>query len=192
MHTTVTDRRNRSASPEIVIRRVTPSDCEDLARFYGALSADSLRARFLGYTRGLSGAVARSFCTLDHLRDEGFVALATDCDRDRIVGHVCLIHNGARGLELAICVADEYQGLGIGRRLFDTALAWSRDHEFATIVATCYAANSRVLALLASSPLGARVTPAGAGLVDVAIPLQASRSTVGTATQSLLPRLLAT
>src|SRR5687768_11613840 len=118
----VIDRPTSGSSPGIVIRRVRPSDREDLSRFYGALSAESRRARFLGYTRGLSGAAARSFCTLDHVHDEGFVAVESDEGRDRIVGHLCLVASAAEAPELAVAVADEHQGRGIGRRLFEAAL----------------------------------------------------------------------
>lgn len=174
MHTPAADRPNYSTTPEFVIRPVLTSDSGDLFSFYGGLSGESLHVRSLGYTRGLSGPVARSLCTLDHMRDEGFVARATEHGEDRILGHVCLAHVGPRQLELGICVADGYQGLGIGRRLFEAAVSWATAHRFESIVASCYATNGRVLALLASAPFGARIAPADAGVVDVTIPLEAN------------------
>lgn len=156
----------------IAIRRVRPSDSEDLRDFYVALSEADLRARFLGYTRGLSATAARAFCTLDHMHDAGFVALAMAKGPNRIVGHVCLACIGPRQLELGIAVASDCNGMGIGRRLFDAALAWSQDRRFVSIVATCYADNSRVLGLLTSAPFGASVGSSDAGVVDVTIPLE--------------------
>ncbi len=42
----------------------------------------------------------------------------------------------ASTVELAVAVADEYDGQGIGRRLFEVALAWAGEHQIETVVAT--------------------------------------------------------
>jgi acetyltransferase len=154
------------------VRRVRPGDHLALAAFYGRLSPESLRQRFLCTGRGLSEAAARTFCTLDHLHEEGFVAVAPDDDAtERVVGHVCLVDAGRRRLEIGICVADELQGRGVGRRLFEVALAWASARDYTSIVATCFATNSRVLGLLGSAPHGATLRAADAGTVEVEIPL---------------------
>ena len=157
---------------DVAIRRIRPSDVEDLARFYKELSTVSLWARFLGYTRGLSGSTSRALCALDHMHDEGLVAVHGDPDSPRIVGHVCLADAGAGAAEIGICVADDFQGRGIGRRLFEQATAWAVERGFKSIVASCFVNNARVLAVLASAPYGARTTFAGEGVVDVTIPLE--------------------
>lgn len=161
----------RPVADRVVIRRVRPADGEALSAFYAGLSPDSLHARFLGYTRGIASGLARSFCTLDHMHDEGFVAVVSERGSERIVGHLCLAHLSATQLELGIAVGDEFQGRGMGRRLFETAIAWAREHRFASVVASCFARNSRVLALLTSTPYGAQVTTSDGGVVEVVIPL---------------------
>ncbi len=65
-----------------------------LSAFYAGLSPDSLAARFLGYTQGISNGLARSFCTLDHMHDEGFVAVAEVEGVPQIVGHLCFADVG--------------------------------------------------------------------------------------------------
>jgi GNAT superfamily N-acetyltransferase len=157
---------------DIEIRRVRPSDDEALSTFYAELSPDGLTARFLGYTRGITGGLAHAFCTLDHMHDEGFVAIAGEAADDRIVGHLCLAHVSPFQLELGIAVSDEIQGLGVGRRLYETAISWAREHRYTSVVATCFAGNSRVLALLTSAPYGGQVASSGGGVVDVVIPLE--------------------
>ena len=152
---------------DVVIRRVRPSDQRPLADFYAGLSPESRRARFLGIIPGLTPSQSLSFCTPDHQHGEGFVAVAGD----RLVGHLCLEPNGAGSLELAVAVADEWQGRTIGRRLFEAALAWARGHGCRTIVATAYADNLRVLRLLSSAPLPPTVRGPEAGVVTVTIPL---------------------
>jgi acetyltransferase len=158
---------------QVEIRRIRPSDSEDLVAFYRCLSPESLHARFLGYTRGISGGVARSFCTLDHIHDEGFVAITEVAGRKWIIGHLCFARVGPTELELGIAVSDEFQGHGIGRKLFETALDWASDHRFTTVVAICFADNSGALRLLSSAPHGCKVSLSDGGVVGVTIPLQA-------------------
>jgi acetyltransferase len=153
----------------IDIRRVRPSDAEALRSFYEALSSESRRARFLGSGSVADPGTARAFCTPDHMHDEGFVAVAAT---GALIGHLCLVDVGDNRLELGVAVADEWQGHGIGRRLFEAALDWARDRGVTTIVASCFADNWRVLSLLRSAPHPPTIEPAAAGVVDVLIPMR--------------------
>ncbi len=162
--------------PQPEIRRVHPADQAALVDFYSNLSAETRYARFLGFTRGVSSDLARSFCTPDHIHGEGFVALLGDPMRagpPRIVGHLCLQPCGDRQLELAIAVADAYQGRGIGRQLMTSALNWAQARGTQQILASAFADNSRVLRLLSSAPYPASVNSVGGGVVDIVIPLVA-------------------
>lgn len=69
----------------IEVRGIRPPDLDDLSAFYGALSPEVLHSRFLGTTGGLTGSAARQFCTLDHMHDEGFVALIRGAAENRVV-----------------------------------------------------------------------------------------------------------
>ena len=153
---------------DLTLRRVRPSDGAALSAFYAGLSAESRRSRFLGPASGVSDALSRSFCTPDHSHAEGFVALAAD---GALVGHLCLEPLDESRLELAVAVADEWQGRGIGRALFEAALGWARQRRYREVVASAYADNGRVLRLLSSAPFAAQVSPAGAGVVNVTLPL---------------------
>ncbi len=155
---------------DLVVRRIQPSDRELLPDFYASLSPDSRYARFLG-SGNLSDDAVRSFCTPDHMHDEGFVALLRDGDRPRVVGHLCLEPAGPGRLELAVAVSDAVQGRGIGRRLMVAALEWATARHFEAILATALVGNSRVLRLLTSAPYPAHVAAADSGAVDVVIPL---------------------
>jgi GNAT superfamily N-acetyltransferase len=159
-------------SSDVLIRRVRPSDRDELAAFYAALSPESRRARFLGTSAGLSASQSRSFCTPDHQHAEGFVALAPAATgAATVVGHLCLEPVGEGRLELAVAVVDTWQGHGIGRTLFEAALDWARQRRCTEIVASAYADNGRVLRLLSSAPHSPRISVADAGVVNVSIPL---------------------
>lgn len=96
-----------------------------------------------------------------------------------IVGHLCLEPAGADGAEeVALAVADERQGQGIGRRLFEAAIAWSLGRGVPRLAASAFSDNSGVLRLLSSAPGGARIRPAGGGVVEIEMPLPVSERTV--------------
>lgn len=151
------------------IRPVEPSDRAALAEFYQRLSTESRYSRFLGFTRGLTADQSRSMCSLNHVSDEGFVATAQRHGRDIIVGHLCLDRVEPGVVELGVAVSDDVHGSGIGRRLFEAAMAWAWANGSPTIVATAFADNSRVLRLLTSAPYPARVTAVPGGVVEVEI-----------------------
>lgn len=150
------------------VRRVRPRDAHALRGFYAGLSAEARRARFMGTQAGVTAAQALTFCTPDHSHAEGFVALAAD----RVVGHLCLEPVDSRRVELAVAVADDWRGRGVGRRLLKVALDWAQRHAFAEAVASAYADNAAVLRLLSSAPFGASVGAVDGGVVDVVIPLR--------------------
>ena len=156
----------------VSIRRVRPGDAVALAAFYAALSKESRHARFLATTRGLTPDQSRGFCAPDHMHAEGFVAVSQrPADLGTVLGHLCLEPAPGGCLELAVAVADAEQGRGIGRALFRAAIDWATARGYRAIVASCFADNSRVLALLSSAPYPARIASADAGVVDVTIPL---------------------
>jgi GNAT superfamily N-acetyltransferase len=162
-----------SLRPIVQVRPVDPHDAEGLAGFYARLSSESRRRRFLCMAAGLGDAQCRSLCTPDHDHREGFVAvLRTRDERDGlIVGHLCVEPASRDAVEVAVAVSDQFQGQGIGRRLFQAALDWALFHRVSTLVATAFADNTPVLRLLSSAPNGATIEPAEAGLVDIEIRL---------------------
>ena len=154
---------------KVSIRRVVPADQPALVAFYAGLSAESRRARFLGCSAGIGASCARAMCAADHVHEEGFVALATSTTGEAtVVGHVCILGTPQGRTELAIAVADEYQGHGIGSRLFRRAVAWARHSGLSSITATAFTDNWRVIHLLGSARRGIKMTPADAGVIEVA------------------------
>ena len=149
-----------------------PADHDRLQAFYAGLSEESRRTRFLGPTNGIGDRQSTYFCCPDHAHREGFVATMGPADGpDRIVGHVCIEPDGPDTAEVAVAVADELQGHGIGRRLVDAAVYWARSDGFRTLTATMLAGNPAIQRLLTGLGLPSTAVAIGAGVVEVRIDL---------------------
>ena len=164
----------RIPAPAVAIRPIRPEDAAALERFYEALSDESRRRRFFACTRGLSHPQATQFCWTDHDHREGFVAVAGPEDAARIVGHVCLEPARDGSAEIALAVADELQGRGIGSALMDAATAWAREVGIDRLSATMLSENVAIHRLLTGTGLPARVRPIGMGFDAVTIELPAA------------------
>ncbi len=146
-----------TAPTAIRIRPIEPDDAAELERFYEALSDDSRRRRFFACTRGLSHPQARLFCCTDHDHREGFVAVTEQEGASRIVGHVCLEPARDGSAEIALAVADELQGRGIGRALVDASVAWAHEAGIDRFSATMLSDNVAIRRLLTGLGIPARI-----------------------------------
>jgi len=159
-----------SMADRIRIRSIEPGDAAALERFYEGLSEDSRRLRFFATTCGLTHVQATEFCSADHSHREGFVAVVSD--PERIVGHLCLEPSGDGCAEMAIAVADEVQGVGIGTRLMRAAISWAQDAGVATLTASMLTSNAGIHRLVASLGMPTRIRPSGidTSVVDIVVP----------------------
>ncbi len=152
--------------PRVRIRPIRTGDRDDLAVFYAGLSPESRLARFHAVGCGIGDEAASLLCRPDHEHREGFVAESADVDDNGpgIIGHLCLEPERS-GLEMAIAVADAWQGHGVGRALLLSAVDWARDHGVAQLHASMAATNSAVLGLIASIGRPVRESTPSAGVV---------------------------
>lgn len=165
------------SAPTVRIRRVRPTDQEELAAFYAGLSPTGRRLRFFAATRGISEGQSTRFCTPDHHHREGFVAecAGSPSDGPRIVGHLCLEPAADGSAEVAIAVADELQRRGIGRRLLAAGLEWARNEGIARLSATMLDANFPIYRLLTSLGLPYRCQRLASSEINMTIELMAQR-----------------
>jgi acetyltransferase len=158
----------------VTIRPIGPGDADALERFYGELSGDDRVARFLGIAPPLGHARSETFCTTDHAHREGFVAVSRrSTGAERIVGHLCIEPDDVDSAEIAVAVADAFQGQGVGRRLVQAALIWAREAGLRRLDATAFVTNSRIIRLLRSLGLPVVIDWRGGSTCEMSIDLQA-------------------
>ena len=136
----------------VTIRRIRPDDADRLNAFFAALSADARRFRFFSQWRGgpddarwmadLSGAGRGSVAV---------VATVTTEDGDQvIVGDARSCGPQGSVAEMAIAVADAFQGCGLGGVLLDELAQRARAEGIETFTAAVLADNVRMCRLLQS------------------------------------------
>ena len=140
-------------APRPLVRPVAVDDGPALAAFYAALSPDCRRTRFFGACRSITKLQAMRFARARERGAQGWVALD---DEQRIIGHLCLEPVDLRRdrvEEIAVAVADDWQGRGVGHRLLDAAISSAQRRGIIAIEATMMTGNHPIHALLEHSGL---------------------------------------
>lgn len=131
------------------IRAIDAADAELLRQFDAALSETSRRLRYLGWMPPLSAEKAALWATVNFRDRFALVAVAGQGEGKRIVADCRLVPLPERpgSLEVAIAVADDFQGAGLGRALLQLTLgiAAARGVE---VVARVRYDNQRMVHLL--------------------------------------------
>jgi acetyltransferase len=93
------------------------------------------------------------YCQLDYERELAFVALVKEgSDQERIIADVRMLKMpDLETAELAILVADEWQGHGIGTLLIEYCIQIARELEIKTLWMEILRQNSRMLHIAKSS-----------------------------------------
>ena len=124
----------------MIPRKAHKSDKEDvLSHFVNDMTGEFRRLRF-GY-QAKDDAVAkyldRSWENLGSNDEQWFVVK----DKDRIVGTCHAVFMNDTHVELGFTVAPDYQGNGIGQKLFERGTNWSRSKGAEAIFMQCLSEN---------------------------------------------------
>ena len=155
----------------IRVRPIEPGDAAAIRTFYAALSDDSRQRRFLSAGTAVDAADATFFCGPDHSHREGFIAVTETVEGEAIVGHLCLEPAAPHAAEIAVAVADAFQGRGIGRRLAGEAVRWARRHGVDRFEATCAVDNAGILRLFRGLGRPLSFGPLSGGAMELSIDL---------------------
>jgi GNAT superfamily N-acetyltransferase len=151
------------------VRPIDPADREPLADAFERLSERSRRYRFLGPKPRLTMRELDYLTDVDHVSHEALVVI------DETTGHIVAVGRYATGsgggtvADLALAVADAWQGRGIGHALAVRLLERARANGITTLTGATLAGNRGARALL--DRLGFRVCSLSAGVVEVELAL---------------------
>ena len=142
----------------LAVRPIRADDEADLARFFTELSFESRVFRFFVAIKN-ADALAKQMVAVDYTTRYGLVAVAGA--ESRIVGHAMYVETGRQKAELALAVADKYQGRGLGTILLGQLGEAAAAAGIEVLEAIVMPENHHMLKLLRESgfPISVRSEP---------------------------------
>lgn len=132
----------------VEIRPIRPDDRELLERGFARLSHESRYRRFLAPRSQLTPAELSYLTQVDGKNHVAVGAVIRQGSLEEGLGIARFVRVEADIAEVAIAVIDEYQGRGIGRRLFQCLTAAALDQGVRTFRCDVLASNTAMLRLL--------------------------------------------
>ena len=142
----------------LVIARITPDDAPRLAEGFARLSEESRRLRFLSTKPNLTQAELRYLTEVDGHDHEAIGAV--DPETGHGVGIARFVRDVAdpTRAEVAVTVADDWQGRGVGKLLLERLSDRARAHGITHFTALVAADNRAMQALVSHIGRPARIT----------------------------------
>jgi GNAT superfamily N-acetyltransferase len=172
--TTTGDRVRLRDGAGVPVRLLERSDRDELATMVERLSERSRYLRFAAPKPRLTRRELDHLVDVDHHRNEALVALDPATGRGIAVVRWVGVAGEPGVAEIAVTVADEWQGRGLGTALLARLLAMARAEGIATLRASVLAVNAPSIAMLRGA--GFRARPAGGALLEYELPLAAGRA----------------
>jgi RimJ/RimL family protein N-acetyltransferase len=157
----------------VLIRQVRGTDAPLLADGFARLSIRSRQMRFLGPKNTLSAAELRYLTEIDHHDHEALGALSPADGRGVGVARYIRDRDDPRAAEIAVTIADDWQGRGLGRELLARLTDRARQAGICRLTATVSADNVAMTGLLCK--MGAGLTGRGPGTVEYEVALEPAR-----------------
>lgn len=151
------------------VRQIRSDDADLLRAGFERLSEDSRYRRFLSAMSELSDPLVRYLTQVDHHDHEALVAVADDGAGLGVARYVRWPHD-PEAAEVAVTVADDCQGRGVGTALLGLLVARARAEGIQRFTALMLATNREMLELL--EDLGpVRILTRSKGTVEVELTL---------------------
>lgn len=163
----------------LLLRPLSTDDRAGLAALFARLTPESRYRRYLSPKRELTPRELTYFTDIDHVQHEAFAAI--DRRDGLIVGVARYVHEAGRAgvAALAVEVADELQGMGIGTALTGRVVRRAHANGFALLTATALWENRPARALLRRLEFHARGSDGG--VIDLELELNSTSGGVARA-----------
>jgi RimJ/RimL family protein N-acetyltransferase len=154
----------------VLIRQVRSSDAPMLADGFARLSARSRQLRFLGPKKMLSAAELRYLTDVDHHDHEAIGALSPAEGRGVGIARYIRDDDDPRAAEIAVTIADDWQGRGLGTELLARLSERARQGGISRFTATVSADNVAMTGLLWK--MGAKLAGRSRGTMEYEVTLE--------------------
>ncbi len=128
---------------------ITAADAELIGEFVRSLSSETRYLRFMTAVNGLDPRTMDRLTRVNHLHDAALIAIVKEASGHRVagVGRYALNADG-ESCEFAIVVADDWLGLGLGRRLLTLLIDTAAERELKRIAGDVLAINEPMIAFV--------------------------------------------
>jgi acetyltransferase len=141
---------------QVIIRPIHPDDADDLQATFQRLSMESIYLRFLSFKKELPDEEALYLATVDYTTRMAFVAIASENNREIVVGvsrYAMDDPGNPEFAESAVVVEDGYQGRGLGKLLLWRLVNYARARGIHILRGNLQVGNNRMLDLVRRSGL---------------------------------------
>jgi len=144
----------------VTLRAVTAEDRERIVRAFNCLERETIYARFFAFKESLTNAELDLIAGFDFVDDVMLVATIGEGEHETIIGagsyNARYAPDRRRVAEVAFVVEEDYQGLGIARRLLEHLACIARESGVTQFDAEVLARNRPMLSVFHSSGLPMR------------------------------------
>lgn len=151
---------------ELLVRPIAPDDRAAFLQAFEHLSDETRYRRFLAPIKRLKSRELDYFTEVDHRDHEALIALTLAGEIIGVARYVRLEGHGDTA-EVAVTVADAWQGRGVGTALLDRLAKRARCAGIETFRGICLAGNTDMRQLLKKLGPGARTSSPEGGLVEI-------------------------
>ncbi len=152
---------------EAVLRPIAPSDREAYLEFHSGLSDESRYLRYFSARRRLPESEVLHYLDVDQRDHAGIVALVDGA----LIGHALYDrHEDGSDAEVALEVADAFQGRGVGTLMLEELAVLARQMGIARLLAHVLPGNRRMLEVFHDLGFAERATFED-GVIRVALDL---------------------
>ncbi|HEX6000889.1 MAG TPA: GNAT family N-acetyltransferase [Hyphomicrobiaceae bacterium] len=152
----------------VLIRPVLPQDAGLTAAFFSGLPARARHHRFLAPMRELSPALIKRFTDIDYASHVALVAEVFADGQETVVAEARYAFNGDPAVaELAISVAADWQGRGLGRLLLCKLISRAAEVGISRLVGETLSSNAAMLRLAHKAGFTLTPSPEVRGVVEL-------------------------
>ncbi|MCB0563030.1 MAG: GNAT family N-acetyltransferase, partial [Phaeodactylibacter sp.] len=128
---------------QAILRPIRPEDESLEAEMIASFSSQTQYFRFFGFVPHVSKELLRRSTQIDYDREIAIIAEVRENGRKKMAGEVRLLADADNEIaEFAIAVADQWHGLGLGRKLTDYIISIAAERGIRKIYANVLKANS--------------------------------------------------